>query len=1245
MKKLLSAIVLTLILSACNSGVNSSPENNSNGQSTQEASSLALSYVTTVPTLSGSDSSFSMLLINDSNHALSPVLSIGDSSQDKHGISINSTKCQNVAAHSTCRLDLHLTNQYQNGYFEISATANAAGEILKTQQLISYSNRDNENEQIFYSNFDAPIMSGNGQKFSVAVPVRSKQTYLKDAQVGINDAGSDKNNLNSALHCANNNECTAMVSGQLTTTDNFDLSLNSNYFSGVNVPIGVTKGDIGNLLISGESNIQSPADGTVYTRFTILNNGHKPVSNIALSYIQSNTETGTISNGTCTNYIGSNNSLAAGSSCTFTINIKSFLPSNSVSNIQASYNDGTNNRTVSTKLGFIPTAHTNPAIAINAPNLGTMVDTMVGESRTATVTLSTLNNYPLSNIVISNSSQLRANIFTITRNTCSTIQNGSNCSFDITYTPTQAEAGNLIMLVKAEYTDQQNHKISQVSNSLSFNYNSNELKAFLTNSTANNGFNLCDVSTDGKSFNCSVTGNTITEINSTTVKNSISTFKDTRGYLHAYVSRNPPSGQTTGIVYCNLKADGTFDSCPATGAGVAQTYNRTTTVNGNNYLIMSNTSAGTALMTKALLNPLDGTWNSSVTGPSWENTSASTAQVPNNSSNQQIAVFGNNVYMAQMNSAVDKYDLVWCKLSSNGLWDTTNSNGNCSMVTEVPTTNTVVNGVKPGFDNLRGVEVVTINNKNYLYIVRADTNTTVPNNSFSIGSVTLSPTGSIESGSFTLQLGSNSALNPKTLTTSDKLQGARFIRNININGTNYLYYSDNNTVSASNTSLRRVKINSDGTLGTPENITITAKSGANIYSQISGIVPFWSNTSAMLSYSVAPANNTHTPGKTESITLTFSDGSAPNTNITLTPPAGVTVTPTTFTLNSTTRSKVISVTTAANTTGTYTITGTSDSGVIVPSYTFSMLAAPTITGFTPTSGTGIGSDYLSTNLTLVNSSGNRMASISFSRALDSSKLIPSNIKLQSSSNNTDFSDFTGSYSWTISGNTISLALDTNLTSGNYYRIILNQDNVTDQYGNKISGGNTAYEVTRFRAALKVFVTLTAYPGNFGGLSGADYRCNLAGEAGTPADGSYYKAIIGAAPHTHNTSTFKNDTRAPLQPGWVMLGNTNYYQINAQTLIATSTSDGKLPITLAVAINPTGPNEAWTGFDQNWSVIDGLTSNYACNNWTDNLAGSARTGFSNASAIGAINSATKGYLTNSDSPACNTSKRLYCVQQP
>ena len=1231
MKKVLSIIILTLILSACNSGINSSPENNNNKQPTQEVSSLALSYVTTVPTLSGSDSSFSLLLTNDSNHVLSPVLTIGDSSQDKHGISINSTKCQNVAAHSSCRLDLHLTNQYQNGYFELSATANAAGEILKAQQLISYSNRDNENGQIFYSNFDAPIMSGSGREFSVAVPVRSKQTYLKDAQVGINDVGSDKNNLNSALHCANNNECTAMVSGQLTSSNSFDLNLSSDHFNNLNVPIGVVSGNIGNLLLSGESNIQSPANGTISTKFTILNNGNQPVTGIYLAYNASNNEENTLSPGTC------GSTITPGNSCTFSVKINSTLPSNSVSNIQVSYNDGTNNRTVSTKLGFIPAAHTNPAIAINAPNLGTMVDTMVGESRTATVTLSTLNNYPLSNIVISNSSQLRTNIFTITHNTCSTIQNGSNCSFDITYTPTQAEAGNLIMLVKAEYTDQQNHKISQVSNSLSFNYNSNELKVFLTNSASTSGFNLCDVSADGKGLNCSITGagtqgsdGTYNHLDSN-VKNSISIFKDSRGYLHAYVSRN----NTYGIVGCNLLANGTFNGCPNYGAGTAQTYNRTATVNGNNYLIMSNTNAGSSLMTKALLNPVDGTWDSRVDGnESWENTSASTAQVPNNSNNQQIAVFGNNVYMAQMNGVVDKYDLVWCRLSSNGLWDTTNGKGNCSMVTEVPTTNTVVNGVKPSFDNLRGVEVVTINNKNYLYIVRADTNTTVPNSSFSIGSVTLSSTGSIESGSFTLQLGSNSALNPKTLTTSDKLQGARFIRNININGTNYLYYGDNNTVSASNTSLRRVKINSDGTLDAPENITITGKSGASIYSQISGIVPFWSNTSAMLSYSVAPANNAHTPGKTESITLTFSDGSAPNTNITLTPPAGVTVTPSKFTLDSNTRSKVINVTTPANTSGTFTITGTSDSGVIVPSYTFNMLAAPTITNVTPTSGTGIGGN--SNTSTKINGV---IGKIYFSRALDTSTF-NGNFKIEASTNGVDFSSsgaptFTGSV---VSSTEYDLTLS-QLTSGYYYRIILTSPaNIKDSFGNSLDSSiyPSNHVVTSFRSALKIFVTSSTFGADFGaggtGLTNLDSACTSAKTVNIPMDGSTYKPLV--ATELRNISS-------------LFAGNQNYYNTAGQVLFYLSAATGKPSVpanySLVNAIDTnTGADGVWTGFNSSWDV----DSSYNCSNWSSSsFLQAGRLGSPKLTSVGTLGNSNSGYFTGSTASCSGSKKQIYCVQQP
>ena len=42
-----------------------------------------------------------------------------------------------------------------------------------------------------------------------------------------------------------------MVSGQLTSSNSFDLNLSSDHFNNLNVPIGVVSGNIGNLLLVG----------------------------------------------------------------------------------------------------------------------------------------------------------------------------------------------------------------------------------------------------------------------------------------------------------------------------------------------------------------------------------------------------------------------------------------------------------------------------------------------------------------------------------------------------------------------------------------------------------------------------------------------------------------------------------------------------------------------------------------------------------------------------------------------------------------------------------------------------------------------------------------------------------------------------------------------------------------------------------------------------------------------------------
>jgi hypothetical protein len=161
------------------------------------------------------------------------------------------------------------------------------------------------------------------------------------------------------------------------------------------------------------------------------------------------------------------------------------------------------------------------------------------------------------------------------------------------------------------------------------------------------------------------------------------------------------------------------------------------------------------------------------------------------------------------------------------------------------------------------------------------------------------------------------------------------------------------------------------------------------------------------------------------------------------------------------------------------------------------------------------------------------------------------------------------------------------------------------------------------ASKRIFVTAALYPGNFGGLAGADAKCTTAAEAVTL--GGTWKAWLS------DSTTDAIDRIAEVGP-WVLLGTTTI-AFNNKANLAT------LPLA-AVLINERGETlgefaerRVWTG-----TQLGGASTYSAfelCQNWT---TGNPYDGqFGNADSKG-------NTWTHGGNAGCTNTLRLYCIEQ-
>jgi hypothetical protein len=156
----------------------------------------------------------------------------------------------------------------------------------------------------------------------------------------------------------------------------------------------------------------------------------------------------------------------------------------------------------------------------------------------------------------------------------------------------------------------------------------------------------------------------------------------------------------------------------------------------------------------------------------------------------------------------------------------------------------------------------------------------------------------------------------------------------------------------------------------------------------------------------------------------------------------------------------------------------------------------------------------------------------------------------------------------------------------------------------------------------VFVTSTTYNGNLGGLSGADALCQVRAEASTSTSirAKTFRAWLSTptaaavATHVHGTGLYRRSDGAIVATGFFDL------------------VDGVLAQPIALdELGNAATGTVWTGTN-----LNGSSSASTCDGWTSASSG--------VIAQRGIAEGTSKVWTDDTTGPCDTSSRLYCVEQ-
>jgi len=178
---------------------------------------------------------------------------------------------------------------------------------------------------------------------------------------------------------------------------------------------------------------------------------------------------------------------------------------------------------------------------------------------------------------------------------------------------------------------------------------------------------------------------------------------------------------------------------------------------------------------------------------------------------------------------------------------------------------------------------------------------------------------------------------------------------------------------------------------------------------------------------------------------------------------------------------------------------------------------------------------------------------------------------------------------------------------------------------------------------RIFVTDNTYTGNLGGISGADAKCNNAGDNNHPGSG-VYKALLA-----DNTNRFPCHDSGFCTSGvvnsldWVLRPNITYVRWDDSLPVAKADWSGVFDFSSSVFVNPVSNSGdvVWTGiFATNTLNFWQLRSDDKCNAWASTAYNTNGWGRSDAVDAFSISNGSDA----DQNVSCAEFKRLYCVEQ-
>ena len=1224
MKKFLTFLICIILL-GCNSGINSGIDNGNQNQDDPHDITLnkvlSLSSVATIPTVTDQQSSTTLLLTNNTGTVMRGI-TVSFAGGDYFGASIFSKCDRDLPVGQSCQISLNLPAELQQGSFELQAEGTSAKGQYTARQLISYANVTEING-IEAGEFNDQIVTTGGNKVTLAIPFRKVGNFSVHAQV---DSSGDNDPVNETVCNSGDSQCTELVS--ITPHNDNEVSvsfLNNNSEILTTVSAAVIMNAVGNLIIPVNNVVISKADGVTSVSLQLLNNGYTAISNIRIS--STNPAFG-FNTDTCT-------TIAANSSCTASITANSKV--NGFGSVTVMYD--TTSSTGQVYQNKTTTFNASYLAESGAAGFGLTVsgdsftNNWVGESRNAYLTIKNTGAVKIDSIHITSVVSQNANVSVVGYGTTAcaidgtqSLEPNASCVVKVNYNPSQSEAGNLIINFSGKYLNSGDisgsSSISILSDAINLNYNSNPRIVYLMTENSQNGVTRCNLTNNGKSLtDCSVTGISGSNNNSTVLSNArvlgLSSFMSNDGMFSAYVG-NSGNGN---FVKCNASESGLLSNCasvmfnsglPMNGVSGTNLQNLIANINGKNYLYVAMADSGRGV-NKCLISESNGSLSACV---------SEAAKLSITSLDRYfngITVNNNYAYITGIDDNTTR-NMTVCSINQ-----TTGSFDTCTSTTLAINSKT----------DLYNSVIKTIGSIKYIFIV-------------------------LNNGSSITGIGRCSINNTTGLLNNDCTEvvspvGYRIngMALLTISGLDYLYYGDSST-----NNVYRAQLNSDGTISNSEQVS-TSGTRLTGTKYLSPLVEY-----PRVKIAYATSSNTYYPNNSyvESLYIAANVQMInKNTTVTLTAPTGISVSPATINFTSSTTTVPVSISIANGVAaGTYTITGVTANGLVVPDFAINVVNnGPKIVSYFPANNAGI-TNNASTSIyskggNLPAGTLNRIVNITFDKEVSTTEFVQKTaIRLQYSADNSNFSDIaTDKYDWNFAdfSKTANLVIDTyygrQLVNGGYYRIMINKSLLKDSSGNVMDPTATKFEeLMRFRAGLKIYVTTTTFTsdlrtagGGTDGLDGADKICNFTAN-GKPNDGSYYKAMIGAGTFSNNASEMAGKT-LNRYPGlnWVLFNNITYYGTISSsniTQVGTTDSSGKLTTTAQL-----GTVQVFTGFNSNWVVPGaGSTNNDACNNWSYSASGSSIKGYYGLTS----KSANNALLYNTPSVCDLTKRAIICAQE-